>query len=65
MPKKIIICPECEGEGLIQHSELTDYHKRMYDTWDEKCTECKGSGRLLETTEVDTIPFKRRKIEKR
>lgn len=45
--KEILICNACKGTGLTEHSELVDYHKHEYDYWDDICSECKGSGRLL------------------
>ncbi len=52
MSKKIIICDECDGEGIIRCKELTDYHNGHYDRWTEECGRCKNSGRLLETINV-------------
>ena len=50
MSLKIIICDKCEGWGKIQKDELTDYHHRYYDTWEERCDKCEGHGRLVEET---------------
>lgn len=63
--ERIIICTECNGEGLEHFEELTDYHNRHYNYWTEKCSECKGSGRLFETTKVSRKPYKQKKVEKK
>lgn len=65
MINKIVICSECEGSGIIECSELTDYHKRIYDVWDEKCETCKGSGRLIKNIKITTKPYKPAKIRKK
>lgn len=48
--EKIIVCHKCEGKGEIEHSEITDYHKNERSYWYTECTECEGSGMLIETT---------------
>lgn len=53
MSKKIIICNECQGEGLVHREKCVDYHNNYHDEWTEECDSCKGSGRLMEETVVD------------
>ena len=65
MEEKIVICDECKGEGLIECSELTDYHNGNYDYWTKKCDRCKGSGRLLEVVDIMITAYKPKKVEKR
>lgn len=50
--REVVICNSCKGSGTHHCSELTDYHRREYDTWTEECSTCKGSGRL---TKVVTL----------
>jgi hypothetical protein len=40
------ICDVCKGEGTTRKSEMTDYHRREYDTWTILCPKCEGSGIL-------------------
>ena len=46
--KRIIPCMTCEGTGIRECSELTDYHRGDYDYWNEFCSFCKGDGRVVE-----------------
>jgi DnaJ-class molecular chaperone len=64
---EIILCSSCKGEGKIEESELTDYHRGEYRCWDEMCTRCKGSGRMKKTVETyQTIePYTTPEIEKK
>ena len=55
--KEILICEGCSGSGIVQQSELEDYHKGEYRYWNTVCTMCKGNGRLLKTTEVTIVPY--------
>lgn len=50
--QKIILCPNCKGEGRICVDELVDYHKGIYDTECEDCFYCEGKGRVLEKTTI-------------
>ena len=67
MSEEIIICGKCKGRGIVDKSELTDYHNGRYDNWTEMCPECKGSGRKLVITEtkVEEIPYVTPKPESR
>lgn len=42
-------CEYCNGTGRKSRSELSDYHKREYDTIYEDCNICAGQGRLIVT----------------
>ena len=62
----IIMCGQCDGEGIVHCKELTCYHNGNYDYWDEECTRCKGTGRLVQTISIETteeafVPEKPRK----
>ena len=48
--KKIIGCKRCEGSGVRECSELTNYHRGEYDHWLEYCTFCGGEGRVIQNT---------------
>jgi len=65
MSKKLIICSECEGTGMIEHSECTSYHNGDYKYWDVDCGVCEGSGRLIEDIVVKTKAYKPPKKKKR
>lgn len=54
--KEIIVCMKCNGDGVIVHEELVNYHKRDYATWTETCAKCKGSGMLCKITTVKFEP---------
>jgi|NOAtaT_6_FD_contig_91_709617_length_2473_multi_2_in_0_out_0_3 hypothetical protein len=54
---KIILCGTCKGTGKTSYEECVNYHKREYDTIFKTCYNCKGSGRLKETTTVEIEPF--------
>lgn len=56
--KKIIVCSVCKGEGRVERSELTDYHRGDYDCWNELCKNCDGEGRVVEVTSSFRIEFK-------
>lgn len=53
----IVICDKCRGSGLTRHEELTNYHKREYDTWTTPCKTCEGSGRIEITTVTTRKPY--------
>lgn len=40
-------CERCNGLGKTSREELTDYHKREYDTFWDVCSKCKGHGRYI------------------
>lgn len=56
---KIILCEECGGIGSIDKMELECYHNGKYSHELQKCSECKGTGRLVRTVETQTTeePF--------
>lgn len=56
---EILLCEKCKGEGTVSCSELADYHKGEYHYWNEVCTKCKGTGRLMKTvtTQTETVPY--------
>jgi len=54
---KIIICKKCNGKGTVEQRELVDYHKGEYNTWDEECSMCKGSGRMKKTKSIKVEPY--------
>lgn len=47
--RKVISCERCKGIGRVSQEELTDYHKREYDTFYSDCKECNGEGRVILT----------------
>ena len=49
----IVICHECDGYGQVRHNIGTHNSKYEYT----KCKECKGSGRLEETTITEHETF--------
>ena len=53
----VIICSTCKGKGEIRRKESRDYHKGIYDYWYESCSDCQGSGKLIETVTTTTKPF--------
>lgn len=58
--KKIQSCPACSGTGRTSRNELTDYHKREYDTFHEDCHKCAGQGRIIITeiyVSLGDIPY--------
>jgi DnaJ-class molecular chaperone len=57
MVETIIICSTCKGEGIIHCQELIDYHNNDYKYWKEKCSECKGSGRLIQSVTISTKAY--------
>jgi len=65
MSKKIIICENCEGEGLVHLSKLVDYHHGDYDEWTEKCQDCNGSGRMLEEIKITTVAYVQKRAKTR
>ena len=55
--RDIIICDNCEGSGIIQKSELSNYHKSEYRSWQEVCLSCQGSGRILKNVVTFKVPY--------
>ena len=56
---EIILCKSCEGKGYIWGSEMTDYHKREYDTFKIDCKRCDSMGRLIKKTTTAYEKFER------
>lgn len=54
----IIVCETCNGDGVMEHEELTNYHKREYDYTYSLCHRCEGSGLLKQKTTVELEPHK-------
>jgi len=52
--ESIIICPKCEGKGIVCHEKMVDYHHREYETICEPCPDCDTKGRLIQTIEIKT-----------
>jgi len=52
--RDIIICGVCKGEGIVHKEEVIDGHNCDYESWDECCPACKGSGRLLRVHSTST-----------
>lgn len=48
--KEIASCLQCKGVGFTYHSEISDYHKREYDTVSKPCKTCGSEGRVTRTT---------------
>lgn len=49
---EVVLCKNCRGYGYIWGSEMTDYHKREYDTFKISCKPCGGKGRMVKKTTV-------------
>ena len=54
---KIIMCETCTGSGVVHQRELEDPHRGEYKEWNEICTRCLGSGRLIKTTSIEINPY--------
>jgi hypothetical protein len=55
--EEVILCSSCAGKGYIWESEMTDYHKREYDTFKVNCKSCDGSGRRIKKTTITYEKF--------
>ena len=55
---EVVLCLSCKGKGHIDTDVLVDYHKHDYETHRSECHNCKGSGRLWQTTTVTYEAFK-------
>lgn len=55
--KELVICTVCKGIGKTYWQELTDYHKGEYDTHEESCKKCNGTGKCYKITKIEYIPF--------
>lgn len=57
--EEIMLCGPCKGTGLLQNSELEDYHNGTYRYWNTVCRTCKGLGRLKKVvvTETEITPY--------
>lgn len=51
----IVRCSSCDGTGWTSDEELSDYHKREYSIINDKCAECGGCGRQVETIQSVTV----------
>ena len=51
---EIVICEKCAGTGKLTH----DHGGHTSDERTTKCTECKGSGRMIKYVKVTLEPFK-------
>lgn len=40
----IVVCPNCDGKGIVESRGLVDYHKNDYVYWATECKTCSGSG---------------------
>lgn len=59
---RIESCTWCKGTGRTSRKELSDYHKREYDTYHEDCKECVGQGRVIITdicVSFGDVPYSR------
>jgi DnaJ-class molecular chaperone len=63
MQEKIILCHVCNGTGKHTQRECTDHHHNDYDIWDEPCSSCDGTGRLVE--QITTRKLKKCELELR
>ena len=54
---EIVLCKSCHGKGYIWGSEMTDYHKREYDTFKISCKPCGGAGRMVKKTTITYEKF--------
>jgi len=43
------LCKKCNGTGIYEWEVCVDYHKNDYETEQEVCSACNGTGRLVET----------------
>lgn len=53
--KKIVCCARCQGAGVREYQELTNYHRGEYDSWLDYCTTCGGEGRVVENKYTLTL----------
>lgn len=51
----IKICPDCFGEGKMEITETVSHNQK--DTKIIKCRTCKGSGRVLELSVWQLLPY--------
>ena len=56
---EVVLCKSCHGKGYIWGSEMTDYHKREYDTFKIDCKPCGGTGRMIKKTTITYEKFER------
>lgn len=61
---KKVLCPTCEGSGVIRQEELTCYHKGEYDVWFKDCPKCDGVGLLIEQTQITYTKYQKPKTRK-
>jgi hypothetical protein len=48
---KVELCDRCQGYGFFEKEEMTNYHKREYNTYRTPCGHCEGDGRMIVSTE--------------
>ena len=56
--ESIVVCSHCNGSGISERDELTDYHRNDYDYWNVLCSGCDGQGRLVKTRSTFRIEYK-------
>ena len=54
---EVVLCKSCDGRGYVWGSEMTDYHKREYDTFKVSCKPCGGTGRMIKKTTITYEKF--------
>jgi DnaJ-class molecular chaperone len=54
MTRKVILCADCEGQGVLG-TQKCSHPKDGYYTVYKECWHCDGTGRMIEVTDV--IPF--------
>lgn len=56
-----IICPKCNGNGKIQHSNRVNWDE--YEYWEEKCNYCNGRRIVMRKTVVEDLEVEELKID--
>ena len=46
--REVIICTKCKGTGIYKWDVCVDYHKNDYETEEDICDQCNGTGRLIQ-----------------
>ncbi len=55
--EKIIVCNGCEGIGKIHKCRDVGTHHTEWEYTTKICKKCKGSGRLMQSTEILTQSY--------